>query len=158
MEYRKLTEQYDKAIAEIIRSNLEKHDLNIPGTVYFDEELDHLSVFYDNSGRAYDVLIENGMVIGGIGYAEFDGFENCCEMQKLYLIESAKGRGIGYDLIYHMEEEAKTAGYGRVYLETHTRLEAAIHLYEKCGYREIERPESVIHSTMNRFFLKELCD
>ena len=54
-----------------------------------------------------------------------------------------------------MEEEAKRTGYHMVYLETHTNLKAAIHLYEKCGYREIERPESVVHSTMNRFYLKE---
>ncbi len=33
---------------------------------------------------------------------------------------------------------------------------AKIHIYEKCGYIEIERPKEVGHSTMNRFFLKEL--
>ena len=33
---------------------------------------------------------------------------------------------------------------------------AAVHLYEKCGYKEIERPAAVVHSTMNRFFLREL--
>ncbi len=34
--------------------------------------------------------------------------------------------------------------------------EAAIHIYEKCGYKEIDRPKEVVHSTMNRFFLKFL--
>jgi putative acetyltransferase len=43
-----------------------------------------------------------------------------------------------------------------MYLETHNNLKAAIHVYKKCGYREIERPKAVVHSTMNRFFLKEL--
>ena len=30
-------------------------------------------------------------------------------------------------------------------------------LYEKTGYVEIPRPENVVHSTMNKFYLKELC-
>ncbi len=48
------------------------------------------------------------------------------------------------------------AGYKQSYLETHDNLQAAIHIYEKCGYKEIERPKEVVHSTMNRFFLKVL--
>ena len=47
-------------------------------------------------------------------------------------------------------------GYRRIYLETHTNLEAAMHEYERSGYRRIERPASVVHSTMDRFYLKEL--
>ena len=26
--------------------------------------------------------------------------------------------------------------------------------YEKCGYKEIEKPADIVHSTMNRFFIK----
>ncbi len=33
---------------------------------------------------------------------------------------------------------------------------AAIHVYEKAGYREIEKPEGVVHATMNRFFIKDI--
>ena len=42
----------DPWIAAIIRTNLEKFHLDIPGTVYFDPELDHLSSFYQ-IGRAH---------------------------------------------------------------------------------------------------------
>ena len=54
-----------------------------------------------------------------------------------------------------VESAAEELGYKRMYLETHNNLKAAIHPYEKCGYKEIERPETVVHSTMNRFFLME---
>ena len=47
-------------------------------------------------------------------------------------------------------------GYRQVYLETHSNLKTALHLYEKTGYRRIERPASVIHSTMDCFYLKVL--
>ena len=50
----------------------------------------------------------------------------------------------------------REAGYKYSYLETHDVLKAAIHLYEKSGYKEIKRPAEVGHSTMNRFFLKTL--
>ena len=54
------------------------------------------------------------------------------------------------------EQYAKAAGYHSLYLETHTNLEAAMGLYEKLGFRQIEKPAAVLHSTMNRFFLKQL--
>ena len=46
MNYAPLTQEYDAAVADLIRTNLKAHDLDIPGTVYFDEGLDHLSDFY----------------------------------------------------------------------------------------------------------------
>ena len=151
-----LLPEYDAAVASLIRTNLKAHQLDIPGTVYFDEGLDHLSDFYDHPGRAYYVLLDSDCVVGGIGYAEFPGFSRCCELQKLYLDDAVKGQGLGYDLISFIEAQAREKKYKQMYLETHTNLQAAIHIYEKCGYREIPRPESVVHSTMNRFYLKEL--
>lgn len=41
--YRKIEAADDGRIAEIIRANLEKLGLAVPGTAYFDPELDHLS-------------------------------------------------------------------------------------------------------------------
>ena len=58
-------------------------------------------------------------VVGGIGMAEFPGFSDCCELQKLYLSDSVKGRGLGYEMIQFIEEKAREAGYKQMYLETH---------------------------------------
>ena len=83
LNYRKIEPADDKRIAEIIRANLEKFHLDIPGTAYFDPELDHLSAYYNSSpsGRAYFVALSaDGQVIGGVGIAEFDGIENCAEL------------------------------------------------------------------------------
>lgn len=156
IEVRQLTAEYDAAVAELVRTNLKANGLDIPGTVYFDDGLDHLSNYYSHSGRAYYGLLQNKTVVGGIGFAEFDGFDRCCELQKLYLADSVKGRGLGYDLIDYIETRARENGYRQMYLETHDNLQTAIHVYEKAGYKEIPRPESVVHSTMNRFFLKSL--
>ena len=148
----------DAHLAEIIRQNLEKKHLNIPGTAYFDPELAHLSRFYAAlpEKRAYFVAKCGGEVLGGAGYAECSAFEDCAELQKLYLSDSAKGKGLGRRLMETVENRARQAGYRRLYLETHSSLDAAIGLYEKRGYRSIDRPPSVQHGTMDRFYLKEL--
>ena len=158
MTFRQIVPGDNTALAELIRHNLRTYRLDIPGTVYFDENLYHLSDFYlaEPKRRTYIILADDeDKVIGGVGIAEFDGFSGCAELQKLYLDNSCKGRRLGYELMKHAEEAAAERGYKRVYLETHDNLDIAIHLYEKCGYKEIERPASVVHSTMNRFFLKE---
>ena len=103
-------------------------------------------------------MVENkaGRVIGGIGFAKFEPMKDTAELQKLYLTDSAKGFGLGYKLIGFIEDKMRDAGYKQSYLETHDNLQAAIHIYDKCGYKEIDRPKEVVHSTMNRFFLKAL--
>ena len=156
MRYENLTAQYDAPLAALIRTNLKAHRLDIPGTVYFDDGLDHLSEYYASPGRAYFLLLDEDRLVGGIGLAKIGLFPDCCELQKLYLDDSVKGNGLGYRLIERVEQEALRLGYHRMYLETHTNLQAAIHIYERSGYREIERPASVVHSTMNKFYLKEL--
>ena len=157
LDMREMTAADDRAVAALVRKNLKKLGLDIPGTVYFDKELDHLSEYYGKSDRRYFVLVsDHGEVIGGIGFAAFTALENTAELQKLYLDDSAKGSGLGYKMIAFIENEMRKAGFTVAYLETHDNLQAAIHIYQKCGYTEIDRPGSVIHSTMNRFFMKRL--
>ncbi|SDB50051.1 GNAT family N-acetyltransferase [Butyrivibrio sp. INlla16] len=158
MNYRQIRREDDAAIAGIIRDNLKQYNLDVPGTVYFDKNLDHISDFYlaDSEKRYYFIAIEGEKVCGGIGLAEVDFFEDCAELQKLYLSDEAKGQGFGYELIAMIEDKARQLGYKRMYLETHTNLEAAIHIYEKAGYRQIPRPEAVVHGGMDRFYIKDL--
>jgi putative acetyltransferase len=156
MDFVPIEPHQDAAMAAIIRAALKAHGLDIPGTAYFDEALDHLSVYYDRPGRAYYVLLEDGAVTGGVGLAEFEGLPGCCELQKLYLSPAARGRGLGYRMIRFIEDRARALGYRQIYLETHTNLQAAIHEYERSGYRQIPRPAAVIHTTMDRFYIKEL--
>lgn len=159
LKYRKIEASDDAVIARIIRSNLEKLHLNIPGTAYFDPQLDHLSAYYEDAAkkRAYFVALdEMEQVVGGVGIAEFEGIPNCAEIQKLYLDDSTKGKGYGKALMQLAEAWAREAGYARLYLETHSNLKVAMKLYEKLGFQQIERPATVLHGTMDHFYLKQL--
>lgn len=158
-EIRPIRKSDDPAMASIIRRNLEHYHLDLPGTVYVDPELDHLSYFYakEPDKRAYFVLTDGaGRVLGGAGFAEFPGFADCAELQKLYLVDEAKGNGLGRGLLETVELYAESMGYQRLYLETHINLKEAMGLYEKMGFSPIPKPQNVQHSTMNRFYLKEL--
>ncbi len=148
----------NQAVASLVRVNLENHGLDIPGTAYFDASLDNLYEFYSlKHRRGYYVLVdESDHVVGGIGFAEFEPFDNCAELQKLYLADSAKGSGLGYRLVAFVEEKMAEAGYTSSYLETHHNLQTAIHIYEKMGYSKIERPKEVAHGTMDHFYYKKL--
>ena len=155
--FREMEEKDNEAIATIVRSSLKKAGLDIPGTAYFDEKLDALSEVYGEDDRKYFVLTDtNDNVIGGIGFSPFLSMKETAELQKLYLKENFHGNGVSYAMIEFIEEEMRKSGFKYSYLETHTNLPAAIHIYEKSGYRLIERPKEVGHSTMNRFFIKEL--
>ena len=159
LNYRRIETGDDAKIAQIIRSNLEKFHLNIPGTAYFDPELEHLSSYYNSNPdkRTYFVALDTeNELIGGVGIAEFDGMENCAELQKLYLNDSVKGKGYGKELMKIAEDWARSAGYKNLYLETHTNLSVALNLYEKMGFQQVEKPCSTQHNTMNRFYLKKL--
>ncbi|MCR4792378.1 MAG: GNAT family N-acetyltransferase [Lachnospiraceae bacterium] len=155
--YRKITPADDAAVAALVRSNLEKAGLDIPGTAYFDEALDHLSDVYGKDDSEYYVLTDaDGKVVGGIGYGRLPFMQDTAELQKLYLDDSVKGRGLGYEMIGYIEDRMRDAGYKRSYLETHDALQTAMHIYVRSGYKEIERPAQTGHSSMTRFYLKEL--
>lgn len=67
LKYRRINADDDEVLAEIIRANLEKLHLNIPGTAYFDPELDHMSAYYnsDPKKRTYFVALdETAQVVG----------------------------------------------------------------------------------------------
>ena len=159
MRHREITPADDAALAEIVRRSLEEHHLDIPGTAYFDKELDHLSRFYlaMPARRAYFVLLDDGeRVGGGAGLAEFPPRAGAAELQKLYLVKAVQGQGLGYALLTLVEEKARALGYRELYLETHTNLPVAIHMYERTGFRRIPPPPSAVHGTMDTFFVKDL--
>ena len=155
---RPITPADDAALAALVRRSLKAVGLDIPGTAYADPGLDRLSAQYGQPGRVYLALCRGGETVGGAGLAPFWGFPDCCELQKLYLAEELRGRGLGETLLRRVEDEARSMGFRRIYLETHRRLKAALRLYARLGYREISRPACVVHGAMDRFFLKDLPD
>ena len=56
------------------------------------------------------------------------------EMIKMGVDEAAQGKGIGFELGRKILEIAREKGAGRLVLYTNSKLQAAVHLYEKLGF------------------------
>jgi putative acetyltransferase len=71
------------------------------------------------------------------------------EVAKTAVTESVRGAGIGQRLLERVIAEGRALGAQRLYLETNRKLEPAIRLYEKVGFRHIP-PERLVPSPYAR--------
>ena len=75
-------------------------------------------------------LGDNAVGCGAVAF-----FDRYAEVKRMYTREAARGRGVGRALLARIEQEARNAGKPLLRLETGTLQEAAIGLYEGCGFR-----------------------
>jgi GNAT superfamily N-acetyltransferase len=71
------------------------------------------------------------------------------EVAKMAVDENYQGMGIGRKLLRHAVTEARRLGAKTLSLETNTKLESAVHLYETTGFRHLS-PERVAASVYER--------
>ncbi len=128
-------------IASIIRSVLDDFGVPKEGTAYADKALDVMYETYNKDSATYFILEENGKAIGGGGVAQLDNYNgNVCELQKMYFLPEARGRGLGTQMIDACLEEARKLGYEKCYLETMSYMEAAQKLYKRYGFQYLDGP------------------
>ena len=109
------------------------------GTAYEDKALEDLQAAYKKEKAIYFVVEHQNKVLGGGGIAQLDDFEgNTCELQKMYFLPEARGKGLGTKMIEMCITKAKEFGFEQCYLETLPYMKAAQRLYKKNGFTEIE--------------------
>jgi DNA-binding MarR family transcriptional regulator/predicted GNAT family acetyltransferase len=80
--------------------------------------------------------------------------EGVAEIKRMWVREDWRGAGLGARMLRHLEDEARTAGYALVRLDTNSTLVEAIAMYERAGYRSIERYNDNPYA--RRWFEKDL--
>ena len=60
-----------------------------------------------------------------------------CEIKKMYVVPSMRGRGVARTLLQALEQQARDLGYATARLDTGPKQGNARGLYESAGYREI---------------------
>lgn len=80
---------------------------------------------------------ETAVSVGCGGLRRLD--ESTYEVKRMYVTPAWRGRRIGEVLLRALEEAALSRGATRVRLETGVEQAESLRLYERCGYRRIER-------------------
>lgn len=140
-------------VKTLIQTTLESVGFDIPGTAYFDPEINDLYSFYHSHSHSnYWVIEENKSIIGGVGIAPFTS--TICELQKLYVQKSYQGQGLSKQLM-DVSLDFAQKHYQSCYLETHSDLVSAYKLYESYDFELLKSPfEGSVHSAMDRWYLK----
>jgi len=90
--------------------------------------------------------VDDGEVLGTVALIS-DGDE--FELAKMAVTPAAQGRKVGSRLMEACISFAREAGKAAIYLDSNTKLDAAIHLYRKFGFREADLSETSPYARVN---------
>ena len=155
---REIKPQDNLQIAKVIRTVLVEFDVPKVGTAYEDKATDSMFENFNKPTSTYFVIEHKNNIVGGVGIAQLDNFKGkTCELQKMYFLPIARGKGLGSKLIAKCLKKAKELGFENCYLETLPYMKAATELYKKNGFTLLEKPlGNTGHYSCNVWMLKEL--
>ena len=155
---REIKTEDDAQVAEVIRAVLIEMGVPKVGTAYADKALDEMTTTYNKDNAAYFVVEDQGKIIGGAGIAPLENYKGpICELQKMYFLPEARGKGLGMKMMEVCLEKAKSFGFEKCYLETFPYMKDATKLYAKSGFEPLEGPlGDTGHYSCNVWMLKSL--
>nr|WP_262914712.1 GNAT family N-acetyltransferase [Gelidibacter sp. F63206] len=155
---REIKTEDDTQVAEVIRAVLIEMGVPKVGTAYADKALDEMTTTYNKYKTAYFVVEDQGKIIGGAGVAPLENYKGpICELQKMYFLPEARGKGLGMKMMEVCLEKAKSFGFEKCYLETFPYMKDATKLYVKSGFEPLKGPlGDTGHYSCNVWMLKIL--
>ena len=91
---------------------------------------------YGPPGGSLLLARQRGQAAGCVALRQFD--DHICEMKRLHVRPTFRGRGIGRDLATALIHEARRLGYEYMRLDTiGERMPEAVALYRSLGFKEI---------------------
>ena len=158
INYRKIEQKDNVKVAKLIRGILLEHELNQPGTVYFDPSTDALFELFQAENSSYFIAEKSNEIIGACGIFPTEGLpESHIELVKFHVHADFRGNSIGKKLMELSLDEAKKLGFKKVYLESLPELKKAVGMYESFGFKHIpERLGNSGHFACNILMLKTI--
>jgi putative acetyltransferase len=141
MNIRLIVPEDNAAIADVVRKVMTEYGADPKTTILGDPSLNTMYQNYDNKRSVYFVVEnEMGKVVGGAGLKQLDGSEeNICELQRMFLLPEARGKGLGKKLIQLCITKSKEMKYDKMYLESLSNMDSAIGLYTSSGFKRIPK-------------------
>jgi len=102
----------------------------------FEQELAGLPGHYAPPGGRLLLAEYDGQLAGCVALHKWE--DGVCEMKRLYLRPSFRGKGLGRAIAEKIIAEARSIGYRRMRLDTiEPLMKDAVEMYRKLGFREI---------------------
>jgi putative acetyltransferase len=114
--------------------DLELIDAYFDGAAY-QREIDGLPGDYAPPDGALLGCWEAGIALGCVALKRIGA--DSCEMKRMFVAPTARGRGAGRALAETVLERARAAGYRQMYLDTSVRQTEAIRLYRDLAFEEV---------------------
>lgn len=109
----------------------------------FEKELAGLPGRYARPDGCILLATAQGEAVGCAALREIPRLEGdigrVCEMKRMYVRPTFRGRGLGRMLAERLIAEARAIGYGTMKLDTEPDFHEAVGLYRALGFREIPR-------------------
>ncbi|MDN3596615.1 GNAT family N-acetyltransferase [Zunongwangia endophytica] len=141
LKIREIQQQDNQQVKKVIQQVLVELGVPKVGTAYEDKALEDMTAEYNAQRKAYFVIEENNKIIGCCGIGPLPGFEDeICELQKMYFLPEARGKGLGAQMMETCLKFGKSQGYKKCYIETLPYMKDACKLYKKTGFEELEKP------------------
>lgn len=155
---REIRPEDNEQVKALVRNVLLEMGVPKVGTAYEDKALEDMAGTYSGDREAYFVVEEGSRIIGGAGIAPLIGLEEeVCELQKMYFLPEARGRGIGMKMITKCLDFARDKNFDKCYIETMPYMENARRLYDKNGFKVIQKPMgNTGHYNCTVFMMKHL--
>jgi putative acetyltransferase len=155
---RRVRKEDNPVLAKVIREVFEEHDAPRIGTVYSDPTTNNLFELFQTPRSVLWVAESDIIILGCCGVFPTEGLaEDYVELVKFYLVQKARGKGTGRELMEQCIRSAKEFGYKKMYLESLSQFSRAVSIYEKQGFKKLAHPLGVSHhSTCNIWMIKEL--
>ena len=139
MKIRPVELKDNEALAVALRRVLIEMGVPKVGTAYEDKELDTMYQAYAQPRFRYYVVEDKETILGGAGIAPLkEGDPSVCELQKMYFLPEARGKGLGKQMIDLCLDFAKSNNFQLCYIETMPNMLDAQALYLKIGFQYID--------------------
>lgn len=139
MRIRLIENADNKKIAAVIRSVIIEMGMPKVGTAHADAELDTMYEAYQKNRFVYYVVEDGNELLGGAGIAPLKNDNpSICELQKMYFLSEARGKGLGKQMIKKCLDFAKASNFEKCYIETMPNMQDAQKLYVKTGFEYLD--------------------